>query len=107
MAGLASMISCSEDPVVEELVVPAVFSVSDTELIPGDTLYIVGENFAEPATGNRVVFNNELATPRPFYKRWWFWAAIGVGTLIAIDIATGDENAASPDLDAPNLSWTF
>ena len=65
---LVSMLSCAkDDPVVEELVIPVVFSLSDTELSPGDTLTIVGEKFATPASNNRIVFNNELAIPRPFY----------------------------------------
>lgn len=65
---LASLLSCAkDDPVVEKLVIPVVFSLSNTELSPGDTLTIVGEKFATPASNNRVVFNNELATPRPFY----------------------------------------
>jgi len=61
------MLSCSDDPVVEEPVIPIVNSVSATVLAPGDTLYIVGANFADPAHNNRVVFNNELAAPQPFY----------------------------------------
>lgn len=31
----------------------------------------------------------------PFYKKWWFWAIVGVGTIVAIQVITQDEKATA------------
>ncbi len=48
----------------------------------------------------------EPARARPFYKQWWFWVFVGVGAIIAIDIAAsdgddGDRASARPTAAPP------
>jgi hypothetical protein len=66
--GLMMMSSCSssDDSTGVEVPIPAVSSVSNTTLSPEDTLTVTGTNFATPASDNRVVFNNSLASAVPF-----------------------------------------
>lgn len=61
--------SCSDDePTGPEPPDPPILeSLSDSVLSPGDTLYLTGSKFSTPATGNRVVFNNNLASAVPFF----------------------------------------
>ncbi|MDH3217437.1 MAG: IPT/TIG domain-containing protein [Candidatus Krumholzibacteria bacterium] len=46
---------------------PSITALSATNLSPGDTLAIKGSNFASATVDNRVVFNNALANPTPFF----------------------------------------
>ena len=67
-AGFVGLYSgCSGDaPTDVEVVTPKIMSLSETVLSTGDTLVITGTDFATPATGNVVVFNNALASVAPF-----------------------------------------
>ena len=44
---------------------------------------------------------------RPIYKNWWFWAIVGVGTIVIVDVAisrgksNNDRNSIPQNLDAP------
>jgi tetratricopeptide (TPR) repeat protein len=33
---------------------------------------------------------------KPLYKQWWFWAFVGVGAIILIDIASSGDDDSSP-----------
>ena len=40
---------------------------------------------------------------KPAYKKWWFWAIIGVSTIILVDLATGDNGNSPEPLRGPVL----
>jgi hypothetical protein len=36
------------------------------------------------------------AEQKPIYKQWWFWAIVGVGTFIAVDVAVHAGDSSTP-----------
>jgi hypothetical protein len=54
----------------------------------------------EPPLG---ITEDEEDAGRPVYRRWWFWA-IGIGTLIAVAVASGgDEGGEEPAENLPDF----
>jgi hypothetical protein len=54
---------------------------------------------AAPAAGLNVSEALAQDEPSPFYKKWWFWSAVGAvvvaGTVTAIVLAKGGKGACS------------
>lgn len=68
--GYLCFYSCSSDDPVDPgppPPTPVLVSLSDSVVVPGDTLMIEGENFASLPANNRVVFNNLLASAVPYF----------------------------------------
>jgi hypothetical protein len=68
-ASSAALTSCGSDngTGASPFPTPVVSSLNKTVLSPGETLEISGDNFAVPASENRIVFNNNLAFATPFF----------------------------------------
>ena len=41
---------------------------------------------------------------KPVYKQWWFWAIIGVGAIIVVDVAVNSGSSSSNQRSAPTGS---
>lgn len=81
------------------------------DLGAGESREVTGELYRDEANAGLLrappVVSKE---PQPFYKKWWFWTAVGVGTATAVGfIAAGAAGAFThiapgTDLDAVELA---
>ncbi|MFH1756053.1 MAG: IPT/TIG domain-containing protein [Candidatus Latescibacterota bacterium] len=72
---------------------PSIQSVDTTVVSPGDTLTIGGDNFATPASSNRVTFNNSLAVAVPYSA-----SATSMSVVVPANAATGSMTVTSSGL---------
>ncbi|NIM20318.1 MAG: hypothetical protein GTO51_08820 [Candidatus Latescibacteria bacterium] len=79
--------SPSEPPEVNP---PVIQSVSKAVVSPGDTITINGQQFATPASQNRVTFNNPLAVVIPFFA-----STTSMSAVVPEDAATGPMTVTS------------
>lgn len=77
------------------------------DLGAGEVREVTGELYKGEAEGGGLF--RELPTsvskePKPYYKKWWFWTAVGAGTATAVAfIAAGAAGAFTHDAPGSNL----
>lgn len=88
----------------------------DLDAIRGERAPLLGLAAPQPAAGGAATPADAQAgtalpadkgksAEKPLYKKWWFWAVVGVGVYAAYSIATQDESSTTRRaLEAPAAS---
>jgi hypothetical protein len=88
-----------DDPVAPRHDPPIIASVDTSVVSPGDTIMISGENFATPASQNRVTFNNSLAVVVPYFA-----SETSMAVVVPTNAATGPMKVRSYELTSNSIT---